>query len=63
VSPLEFALAHAGLGDTDAALAALERAYDERVSDFARVKLLPWPDSVRTDPRFARLLAQINVKP
>ena len=63
VSPLEFALVYAGLGRVDEALASLRSAYDDRVSDFARVKLLPWPDAVRLDARFADLLRQIGVKP
>jgi eukaryotic-like serine/threonine-protein kinase len=60
VSPLEYALVYAGLGRTDEALTALERAYADRVSDFARVKLLPWPDSVRADPRFSALTAKLG---
>jgi tetratricopeptide (TPR) repeat protein len=61
VSPLEFALVRAGLGETDAALDALQGAYDDRVSDFARVKLLPWPEAVRCSARFADLLAKLGV--
>ena len=52
VSPLEYALVYAALGRIDDALTSLERAYEDRVSDFARVKLLPWPDTVREHPRF-----------
>ena len=63
VSPLEFALVYAGLGQVDDAFASLERAYDDRVSDFARVNLLPWPDAVRNDVRFAALLRPLGVKP
>jgi len=62
VSPLEFALVYAGLGRVDDALASLRSAYDDRVSDFVRVKLLPWPDAVRHDARFAELLRQLDVK-
>lgn len=61
--PLEFALVYAGLGRVDETMAALQRAMDERVSDFARVNLLPWPDAVRRDERFAALLSRIAVKP
>lgn len=60
VSPLEFALVYAGLGRTEDAIASLQRAYDDRVSDFARVKLLPWPDAVRKHPGFAALLAKLG---
>jgi serine/threonine-protein kinase len=63
VSPLEFALVYAGLGRVDDTLASLQRAYDDRASDFARVNLLPWPDAVRRDERFVALLRRIGVKP
>jgi hypothetical protein len=62
VSPLEFALVCAGLGRIDDAFAFLQKAYDDRVSDFARVNLLPWPDAVRDDVRFAALLRPLGVK-
>jgi hypothetical protein len=61
VSPLEFALVYSALGRVDDALTALERAYEDRVSDFARVKLLPWPDVVRAQPRFVALLRKLGV--
>ncbi|HEX7981219.1 MAG TPA: protein kinase [Gemmatimonadaceae bacterium] len=61
VSPLEFALVYAALGRIDEAMTALERAYEDRVSDFARVKLLPWPDEVRAHPRFVALLQKLGV--
>jgi eukaryotic-like serine/threonine-protein kinase len=62
VSPLEFALVYAGLGRVDETMSSLQRAYVDRVSDFARVKLLPWPDAVRGDERFSALLRQIGVR-
>ena len=62
VSPLEFALVYAGLGRVDETLAALQGAYDDRVSDFARVNLLPWPDAVRRDERFAALLRRMALR-
>jgi hypothetical protein len=54
---------YAGLGRVDDTLASLQRAYDDRASDFARVNLLPWPDAVRRDERFVALLRRIGVKP
>jgi eukaryotic-like serine/threonine-protein kinase len=59
-SPLDFALVHAGLGEHDETFAQLNRAVDERVSDIVRVKLLPWPSAVRSDPRFAELLTRVS---
>jgi serine/threonine-protein kinase len=61
VSPLEYALVYGALGRIDDALASLERAYEDRVSDFARVKLLHWPDAVREHPRFIALLRKLGV--
>jgi serine/threonine-protein kinase len=61
VSPLEFALVYAGLGRVDDAIASLERAYEDRVSDLARVKLLPWPDAVRHDERFVAMVRRIGL--
>ena len=51
----------AALGRIDDAMTSLERAYEDRVSDFARVKLLPWPDEVRAHPRFVALLQKLVV--
>ena len=60
VSPLEYALVYAGLGRTDDAIASLEQAYEDRVSDFARVKLLPWPDAVRQHAGFGKVTAALG---
>lgn len=61
VSPYEYALVHAGLGDREAMFAALERAFAER-SDFL---LYLGVDSAwreyRSDPRFAALLGRIGL--
>ena len=63
VSPLEFALVLGGLGRIDDALAALERAFEDRVSDFARIRLLPWPPAVRRHRRFTALTAKLGQAP
>jgi tetratricopeptide (TPR) repeat protein len=60
ISPMEFALVHAGLGEVDAAFAALDGAIDARISDLVRVHLLPWPDVVRDDARFAGVLVRVG---
>ena len=61
VSPYEYALVHAGLGDRDAMYAALEKAVAER-SDFV---LYLGVDSVwrdyRAEPRFVALLRRIGL--
>ena len=61
VSPLDYALVHAGLGQVDETMAELRQAWMDRVSDFARLKTLPWPDAVRQDPRFAALIAEAKL--
>jgi serine/threonine protein kinase/tetratricopeptide (TPR) repeat protein len=63
VSPMEFALVQAGLGDVDAAFAALDDAVGARISDLVRLHLLPWPAAVRDDPRFEGLLRRIGLTP
>ncbi|HEX5386844.1 MAG TPA: protein kinase [Gemmatimonadales bacterium] len=60
-SPLCSAIAHSGIGEDDAAFADLERAYDDRASDLSRLDLLHWPDSMRTDARFASLLTRLGL--
>ncbi len=60
-SALEEALVHDGLGDAGRVFEALDRAFDDRISDLSRVKLLPWSDAVRRDPRFAALVARLGL--
>jgi hypothetical protein len=60
-SSLDFALGHAGLGELDLTFERLGSAYDERVSDLSRLKLLPWPEAVRTDPRFGQMLRRLSL--
>jgi tetratricopeptide (TPR) repeat protein len=60
VPPFHIALAYAGLGDKDAAFRWLERAYDERASFMDGVKMTPGFDVLRSDPRFASLLARMH---
>jgi serine/threonine protein kinase/tetratricopeptide (TPR) repeat protein len=62
VSPLDVALVHAGLGDVDAVFASLADADAERVSDLIRMRVLPWPDAVTSDPRFATLLRTLGLE-
>lgn len=63
LSPLDFALTHAGLGEVDATFDSLDRAYDDRAADLSRIKLLPWPDPIRKDARFAALVARLGLTP
>jgi eukaryotic-like serine/threonine-protein kinase len=65
ISPIAFAYAYVGLGETDAALSALERAVDEHDIAFSNLSLLtqhPW-DPLRRQPRFTRILERLNLGP
>jgi hypothetical protein len=54
------ALTHAQLGNTDLALQALERAYNER-EDITDLAVNPSWDSIRADPRFQELLRRVGL--
>ncbi len=61
VSPLDWAMCHAGLFEIEAAFSWLDKAFEERVSDLVRLKVLPWPADMRNDPRFAALVARLRL--
>jgi serine/threonine-protein kinase len=61
VSPLDDALCHAALGEYSLAFDRLDRAFDDRVSDLVRLKVLPWPPDMRNDTRFAAAVARLNL--
>jgi len=50
----------AGLGDKEAAIAELERAYSERAWPMFYLRVEPAFDSLRTDPRFTRLVEKVG---
>jgi TolB-like protein/DNA-binding winged helix-turn-helix (wHTH) protein/Flp pilus assembly protein TadD len=56
VPPYAIALVHAGLGERDAALAALDRAYEARDVHLVFLPVDPRWDAYRSDPRFKALL-------
>lgn len=59
--PERLAILHAALGETEAALAQLARACDERSFDLPRALRDPAFDPLRTDPRFRRFVARVGV--
>jgi TolB-like protein len=61
IPPQEFAIIHMGLGDKDKAFAFFGQAAAERFGPLAYVAVEPLFDSIRTDPRFADLLRQLNL--
>lgn len=59
--PFSIALVHTGLGDKEQALAWLERARAVRYPWLTELNADPVWDSLRDQPRFARLVAQTNI--
>jgi tetratricopeptide (TPR) repeat protein len=60
VSPQAFAVIHLGLGDTDRALALLEKAYDERALEVLGFSG-PLSDRLHDEPRFRELLRRMGL--
>jgi tetratricopeptide (TPR) repeat protein len=63
VSPYSIAEIYVGLGDYDQAFGWLERAYQERPSAMAYLKVEPRLDPLRSDHRYAELLRRIGLAP
>jgi pentatricopeptide repeat protein len=58
-----FVNAYLGLGDSDQVFAWCERAYQEHSNILLWIKVHPFFDPVRGDPRFADLVRRVGVKP
>jgi TolB-like protein/tetratricopeptide (TPR) repeat protein len=58
-----FLQAYLGLGDTEEAFAWLERAAEERSNIVQFLKVEPFFDLIRGDPRFAEFLRRANLSP
>ncbi len=63
VAPLSFALIYLGLGDVEAALDWLERAVEARDAYLRYLQVSPVYDSLRSHPRFIRLLGVMSFEP
>jgi TolB-like protein/tetratricopeptide (TPR) repeat protein len=63
VPPAAFLNAYLGLGDTEQAFVWLERAAEERSNIMQFLKVHPFFDSLRGDPRFAEYLRRANFSP
>ena len=61
ISPMEYALTYIALGDTDQAFAMLHEALGQRAPWLSSLAADPAFDPLRSDPRFARLLAHIGI--
>ena len=51
---------HVGLGEMDEAFRLLELAHEERIDRLVYLNVDPMADPLRTDPRFAQLMAKIG---
>jgi TolB-like protein/Tfp pilus assembly protein PilF len=58
---LYLAAIHVGLGEKDEAFRLLDLAYQEKVDYLVYLGVEPMADPLRSDPRFAQLLAKIGV--
>ena len=61
VSRAALAVLYLGLGDKEAALDALERAYQERDTGMRDLKVDPYLDPLRSEPRFQDLLRRTGL--
>ena len=61
-SAYDFAILYVGLEDTEQAFTWLEKAYEERSSLMASLKVDPVFENLRSDPRFVSLLKRIGLE-
>ena len=61
VSHYALAMIHAGLGDNERVLAELDSAYVERPWTMFTLRVDPFFDDLRADPRFGRLLKKVGL--
>ena len=61
ISPLHYANIFFGLGEIDKTIEYLEKAYVEKSPMLILVKVSPWVDPLRSDPRFKSLLKKIGL--
>lgn len=62
VEPHTLALVHIGLGDSDKAFQWLERAFMDRSNTLTFIKVAPFFDSIRDDPRHGRLVRRLGLQ-
>lgn len=60
IPPDGLGLLYFSLGDKDRAFAVFEKALNERAEDMVYLKVAPFYDPLRSDPRFQDLLRRMN---
>lgn len=60
VMSYHLALIYSALGDRDKAIAELENAFNERDYLLPRIKVEPFLDPLRADPRFQELIKRMR---
>jgi Flp pilus assembly protein TadD len=63
VPPYGYAIVHAGLGEKDQAFAALENSFAARDEYMSYIKIYPFFDGLRPDPRFTDLVRRMRLAP
>jgi tetratricopeptide (TPR) repeat protein len=61
VSSFGLGLIHDALGETEPALAALERAYEDRAVEFAQMSQYPPFKTIASEPRFRAVMQRVGV--
>jgi TolB-like protein/Tfp pilus assembly protein PilF len=61
VSWCDIAIIYAGLGEKDQAFTFLEKAYEQRDRGFVYMKVAPYLETLRSDPRFQDLLRRVGL--
>jgi tetratricopeptide (TPR) repeat protein len=61
VSAYSVAMVYAELGDKDQALNWLEKGYQERATKMAFLKIDPFFDNLRSEPRFVELVRRVGL--
>ncbi len=61
VPAYSFAILYAAIGDKDEAFRWLEKLYEDRAFDIAYLKVDPFFDKLRADPRFADLVRRVGL--
>jgi len=62
VDPYSFACIYAGLGDKDQTIAWLRKGLEARSINMVFLKIEPFFDSLRSDPRFCELLKKVGLE-